>query len=217
MRRIYWKEKNGKRYRVPGVTTILGQLGWGTGGLLWWANEAGRNGLTLDEARESATSVGSRVHEIIEAKIRREKEPFCDWLTPDQELMVSTSLAAFDSWCEAVSFVALETELEMIGDAWDCAGRCDLVARVGGRLSIVDWKTAKQIYPKDIVQVAAYSYLYEEATGTPIECAHILRCDKESGSFAHHAISREMLDRGVQVFEMCLALKAEERALGGAL
>jgi len=91
--------KTGKKVRVPGVTTVIGQnIGWNKNGLLYWANKAGLDGLTLDEARQEACGVGTRVHQLIEASLRCEDPPLCDWMTPDDELKVKTCMVAWESW-----------------------------------------------------------------------------------------------------------------------
>ena len=59
--------------RVPGVTTILGRFKE-SGGLLYWANQQGRDGKTLDEARAEVTTPGTLAHKAVEDHINGRPE-----------------------------------------------------------------------------------------------------------------------------------------------
>jgi hypothetical protein len=53
--------------RVKGCTTIKGQnVGWGKDPLMYWANKMGREGKTMNEARNTATRPGTLAHLLIE-------------------------------------------------------------------------------------------------------------------------------------------------------
>jgi hypothetical protein len=202
---------------VPGVTSVLGQLGWAQGALMWWANQAGLKGQTLEEARQTATGVGTRVHDMIEADLTGRKPPFCDWLDDDQELQVQTSMSAFQAWRDAVGLEVVEVESEIVDAELMIGGRIDLVARVSGNLSIVDWKTAKAIYPKDLCQVAAYANMWSVARKQKVTHCHILRVGKDDGSFHHHCWSVFALSPALDAFMACLRLRGIEKTLRGML
>ncbi|WP_243031425.1 CRISPR-associated protein Cas4 [Thermus altitudinis] len=71
------------------------------------------------------------------------------------------------------------------------AGRVDLVARLGGRLVVVDLKTSAQVYPEHLLQVGAYA-LALQAEGIAVEGGYVV-----------------VLRKGVQVAEVPLEPAAE--------
>lgn len=218
MRRQYYVIRDEKKVRVPGVTTVLGELGWGTGGLMFWANKAGLEGKTLEEAREKATTVGTRVHELIECDLLGRSPSFCDWLTEEQETHVSSAMAAYRDWSASVSMMPLDSELELVSDDLMVGGRVDLIARVSGRKSVVDWKTSNRIYEKDLCQVAAYANIYNEThSDDPVTDCHILRVGKDDGSFHHHHWSIEALDPAFSAFLHCLSLRSIRPLMKGMI
>lgn len=218
MRRAYFKEVDGKKTRVPGVTTVIKQAGWSTGGLLYWANQAGLDGLTLDEARDEATSVGTHVHELIECEIKGRVPRFeTEWLSPQQTIQANTAMNAWHEWKQQVDFEVADTEVEVVSESWDVGGRIDLVARVQGDLSVVDWKTSKALYPDNLLQVAAYASIYNESALEPVKRCCIIRLGKHDGGFNYHSWPLESLGYAVDAFEFCLGLYRAQKVLGKML
>ena len=56
--------------RVPGVTTITGNLGWSKEALIRWANRQGLAGTELEDARKGPAQTGTIAHAAIEAEIK---------------------------------------------------------------------------------------------------------------------------------------------------
>jgi len=70
---IPYKLKDGRR--IQGITTLKSQqIAWGKDGLLYWANDQGLNGITLEEARNTATVPGTLAHYLIECYLRGDKD-----------------------------------------------------------------------------------------------------------------------------------------------
>lgn len=168
------------RTRVPSVTTITGRFK-DSGGLLHWANTAGLEGKTLEEARQPATSIGDQVHKMVESFLHGE-----DVGTPDT-LEAMTGFDSFRDWWEAGKFTIEYTELPLVSEEFRFGGTPDTIMRDGkGRLCLGDWKTSNGVYPENIWQLAAYGLLFEEWSGEKLEGGfHLARFSKEHGDFEH--------------------------------
>jgi hypothetical protein len=60
---VIYKDHRGNR--LPSVTTIIGRFKE-SGGLLYWANQQGLEGKTLDQARAEVTTPGTLAHKAVE-------------------------------------------------------------------------------------------------------------------------------------------------------
>lgn len=60
-------------------------------------------------------------------------------------------------------------------------GTADLIAKVNGILSVLDWKTSKAIYPEYNLQTAAYSNAYMEEFGSVIQDRYVVNIKKDGG------------------------------------
>ena len=63
---VIYKDHHGNR--LPSVTTIIGRFKE-SGGLLYWANQQGLEGKTLDQARAEVTTPGTLAHKAVEDHI----------------------------------------------------------------------------------------------------------------------------------------------------
>jgi hypothetical protein len=171
---------------VPSVTTILGRFK-DSGGLLYWANEQGRKGLTLQQAREPAATAGTMAHELVEAHLRGEPEPA---LSGDPAV-IEKARAAYGSYLKWEAMTRLEVrhaEVALISERYRFGGRLDAIGVVGNELVLVDWKTSNSVYLDYTLQLAAYQILWDEAYPDHplIGGFHLCRFAKEEGDFGHH-------------------------------
>jgi hypothetical protein len=169
--------------RVPGVTTILDRYK-NSRGLIIWANNVGREGLTLDEARQSAVDVGSLVHAKIEAEINFTDPPEVD---VDFEERVESAFSAWLNWWEATKVGVVATELPLISEAHRFGGTLDCVIRdKNGRLALADWKSSNAVYGEYLTQMAAYGVLWNETQEEKLTGGyHLVRIAKEHGDLEH--------------------------------
>ena len=182
-RRIY-KTQDGKR--VPGVTTILGRFK-DSGGLLYWANQQGLDGVTLNEARQTPANAGSLAHELAEYHINEWAPPELD-ADPEVIEKALRAFANFKRWHEQSRMVFEYTEVPLVSEEHRYGGRLDAVGRnPDGKLSIIDFKTGG-LYAEHLLQVAAYQRMWNECypdkrlTGG----AHLISFKRDHGDFAHH-------------------------------
>ena len=180
--------------RVPSVTTILSRFKE-SGGLLYWANEAGRNGLTLEEARTPAATAGSVAHDMVEAFIKQQPAPSTGHIDKAIVEKAQNAFATFVKWFEMNNITIRHTEVELVSTRHRFGGRLDAIGvqPSGGdgknepALCLLDWKTSAAIYADYVLQLAAYKILWEENyPDHPLGGGfHIARFAKEEGDFGH--------------------------------
>lgn len=178
--------KDSAGVQVPSVTTILGRFK-DSGGLLYWANEQGRKGLTLQQAREPAATAGTMAHELVEAHLRDELEPA---LSGDSAVIekARAAYATFLRWEETSKIEFRYVEVPLVSEQYRFGGRIDAVGLLGNELILCDFKTSNSVYVDYTLQLAAYSLLWTEAYPDHplIGGFHLLRFAKEEGDFSHH-------------------------------
>ena len=187
--------KNAEGKRVPSVTTILSRFKE-SGGLIHWANQAGLDGKTLEEARMPAATAGTMAHSLVESHLHGEAHP--PWDARSDRETVEKSEAAFKvflEWKKQSTLVFRHTEVALVSEKHQFGGRIDAIAEKNptdeeppiNNLVIVDWKTSNRIYDAHIIQMAAYRILWEENyPDHPITGFHLCRFATEDGDFAHH-------------------------------
>jgi len=178
----------GTRTRIPSVTGIVNR--WKDAGpLLHWSNAQGLEGKTLQQARETALTAGSLAHQRIEARLTGQPDVDPDAILVTTWLASEQCLEAFDRWSQAHDLEVLIQEESVVSERYAFGGTFDLVAKVAGRLSLIDFKTSTggRIYQDSLLQIVAYAMLVEEVHGMKIEEGHILVLGKEDASFTHRS------------------------------
>lgn len=126
------------------------------------AQEAHRN------TRDSAADGGTYVHNWIEDFMRGNNPQMP--VSP----VLKRVIEDFLKWHDRVRPEVVEIERMMCSPTHGLAGTPDLIARVDGKLTIMDWKTGSGIYPEMFLQLAAYAVMYEEEFNEPIEALHVV-------------------------------------------
>jgi genome maintenance exonuclease 1 len=160
---------DGKRYytlpdgsRLPSVTTVIGAKKKQS--IMEWRKRVGDE--VANKISRQATSRGTNVHTLCERYLRNEP---LGQIMPDALEM----------------FKSIKPELHKINNIhyqeqalWSknigMAGRVDLIGEWQGKLSVIDFKTSKKIKKRDDIldyfaQCTAYSCMYEELVGNPID------------------------------------------------
>ena len=179
IREVY---KDAKGARVPSVTTILSRFKE-SGGLLYWANQAGLDGKTLDEARAPAATAGTMAHDLVEAHINKRALPELQ----GDAAVIAKAKAAFDAyltWAEMYKLEIRHTEVSLVSNVHGFGGRLDAIGANGDGLVLLDWKCANAVYADYLLQLAGYAILWEEAYPEhPLTGFHLCRFAKEEGDF----------------------------------
>jgi len=78
-------------------------------------------------------------------------------------------------------------ETSLVSEKYQYGFTPDGVGYAAGELCVLDWKTAKSVYPSMLMQVAAYKEGWNEVVPEyPVIGMHILNINKETASFHHH-------------------------------
>lgn len=89
----------------------------------------------------------------------------------------------------------------------------DCIARVNGKLYLLDWKTGKAIYQEMIYQVSAYGKAHEEESGQKLEGLMIIHLNKDNGEFDTRDIPLTEYAESIDIFLHCLAIKKHLKVL----
>lgn len=200
-----YRTADGKR--VPGCTTIIGRFK-DSGGLIHWAWQQGIDGIDYRKSRDKAASAGTMAHELIDAKIH-DREPVLETASEqgltEQEydtllVQARSALESFDSWRAQVNLEIIETETPLISEAHRFGGTFDGLAKIHGKVHLLDWKSSNKIYADYLAQLGGYDLLIEECRGIKVEGAQLLRFGKEWADFHAHSWPRPVVDYGRKAF-----------------
>jgi hypothetical protein len=201
--------------RTSGITTLQGQqLAWGKGALMYWANQQGLAGRTLNEARDTATVPGTLAHYMIECFLY-EKDPVLTTYNQEDIDKAKTAFENFKTWTQQFKFKPLHIEPHLVSEVYRIGGTPDVIAQVKGKRSIVDWKTGR-IYSSVFLQLAFYKVAWEEEhPDEPIEGGfHVLRIPKnEDVPSFHHSYWGAIPDIAIESVKSCLQLREAEKEL----
>ena len=182
--------KNGKEYsldydddahsykvdgvKVPSVTRIVDACF--PKNLTDWAVTLGEEEYhrILDEALD----IGNYTHEWIETYLKE------DHATPDVGHSSFNSIKSFLKWDSDYEPKWIDSERKIYCDKYKYAGTVDAVAKINGRVCVIDFKTSRKIYKPYHLQVTAYAQAIKRIDGLrqwPLGI--ILRLDKETGQY----------------------------------
>ena len=181
---VIYKDHLGNR--LPSVTTIIGRFKE-SGGLLYWANQQGLEGKTLDQARAEVTTPGTLAHKAVEDHINGRPETAligADEVTQKAR----NAYAAYLHWESVNRITFRHTEVSLASEKYAFGGTLDAVGMIGNALILLDWKCANAVYADYLYQLAAYGLLWTEnyPDHPPVGGFHLCRFAKEQGDFSHH-------------------------------
>lgn len=125
-----------------------------------WLKDVGHNS---DIIVRKAADEGTQTHSLIERYLTGEK---IDWL--DEKGHATCSLPVWQMLLKFVEFwetekpELVESEIHLFSDIHKIAGTCDLVVRMRGELWILDIKTSNSVHTSYDLQLAAYTYCWNE-------------------------------------------------------
>lgn len=80
------------------------------------------------------------------------------------------AVMAWEDWSKSVDFKPVFVEQVVYSEKYNYAGTLDLLAEVNGKLTVLDWKTGKAVYPEAHLQNAAYRQAIREmGHGDPVQ------------------------------------------------
>ena len=203
--------KNGKEYdleyddkahsykvegvKVPSVTRVVD--GCFPKDLTHWALSIGQE--EYDKVISEALEIGNDTHQWIEDYINY------GHACTEPEDYISKSVNAFLDWTTEYNPEWVDAERKVYCDKYKYAGTVDAVAKINGRIVVIDFKTSKKIYKPYHLQVTAYAQAIKRMDGLrrwPL--GMILRLDKETGKFEQKVFEPK---NNFNTFKKCLELK----------
>ena len=193
--------------RVPSVTTIINQhLGWNKQALLGWTKRMMLGGQDADKVLNEAGDIGTLLHLLIEGHQRGFDIDTKDY-SYNQEKAAMKAFAGYLQWYEKVKFKSLRNEVLLINEEMQVGGTIDCIGKMGDDLVVVDWKTSKYLYAENKLQLAAYTYMFEQAQPKAnVAYGLVMRFGKEDGKFHQHVIKREKLETGIEIFKALIKI-----------
>ena len=204
---MYISYKNGKEYlleyddiahtykvndvKIPSVTRIIDACF--EKNLTNWAISIGD--VEYHRIIAEALEIGNYTHEWIEKYIDKGVGI----------LGTNYSVQAFLEWEEKFKPEWIDSERKVYCDRYKYAGTVDAVAKINGRVCVIDFKTSKKIYKPYHLQVTAYAQAIKRIDGLrqwPLGI--ILRLDKLTGEYEQKVF--EPKDH-MSTFIKCLELR----------
>ena len=181
--------------KVPSVTRVVDAVfpkyltEWAaTAGADYWKENYGEdndmyNGILNAHKQIShrAQTIGLEVHKWIELWIKfmiSGGETETDY--PEH---VKIPMQNFHDWVESREIEWLACEKKVYSRSWEYAGTIDALAKVNGKLCVIDFKTSAKIYKEYYLQVSAYCNAIGEMMGNLPKLGMIVRLDKEEEKF----------------------------------
>lgn len=173
---------DGKRYymlpdgtKLPSVTTVVGARK--KQAIIEWRNRVGEE--EANRISKQATSRGTNVHTICEAYLNNQQD-YMKGVMPDA-VEYFLSIKPYLNKINNIHYQEQALWSTTVG----MAGRVDCIAEYEGKLAIIDFKTASRAKKRDDIldyfwQITAYSLMYEELIGTPINDLVIIMAVKDS-------------------------------------
>jgi len=190
--------------RAPSATTVISTiLGLNKESLIRWANNLGLQGINLAGPRDSATSLGSCVHELIKAHWSGSEPELKPQFMPHLD-RARDLFKIFVKWTETRQVQPILFEQALTSSRLRFGGTLDFYGLVDDKFSIVDFKTSGQVYTEYLIQVAAYKQLLEEH-GYMLDQAVVVRLDKQDGP-EEFVIAADKLAPYWEIFEHALRI-----------
>jgi genome maintenance exonuclease 1 len=148
--------------KVPSITTVLGAMKKAS--IMEWRRRVGEE--EANKISRKASGRGTNVHTLCERYLNNEN---IGEMMPDAKEMFF-SIKPYLNLINNIHYQEQSLWSEQLG----VAGRVDCIAEYEGELSVIDFKTSKRLKSKGDIedyfwQCAAYSLMYEERVGKPID------------------------------------------------
>lgn len=184
---------------VPGVTTILGVLN--KPALVPWANALGLQGINVGTYVDTLAQIGTIAHEMVSCHLQN--KPFEKANIPaDMIDAAENSFLKYLEWERRHKVEPILVEAPLVCAGY--GGTIDFYGKIDGVLTLMDFKTAKAIWPEHLYQVAAYRTLLI-IKGHEVRNVGILQIGRsEDEGFSEKFIAD--CYREAEIFTHCLAL-----------
>lgn len=226
---------NDKRYRYivngevkKGVTTLIGArfgknalINWAKGlpykALEWQLKDEGKPIDYIENFIESLKEKSDKL-EIKDAKTGSMMHSICEdyimgvkVVTPETEPL-KTMYSKFTKWWDKRGYKVLATEQTCYSADLDVCGTFDaIIKNKKGQTILLDFKTSKDFYPDQPIQLATYKKLIEDSTDIKIDFYGIINIPKDKLKDISIRMYKDK-QRYLKTFKMCKYLDKFETA-----
>jgi len=165
--------RNKDNVRVPGVTTITGELGWSKRTLINWANRMGIEGIDTNKYVDDKANIGTLAHLMITNQLQGIKTNTDDF-SKNQINAALNSVKSFDAWAKDHKIEPIFIEKPLVSNLLNFGGTADIYGNVDGRLELIDLKTGSGIYDEHYIQVGGGYWILLNENGHELTQARIL-------------------------------------------
>lgn len=141
--------------RVPGATTITGQVGKGE--LIDWAAMVTREGLDHRAIAEESARVGTLAHALVRCHLLG-VEPGLSHYSANQAALAQNAMRKFLEYAKWHKLESLMLEAPLVSEAHRYGGTIDYYGLCDGEPAIIDWKTGGEIYEGHRLQAASRAW-----------------------------------------------------------
>jgi genome maintenance exonuclease 1 len=164
----FYKSANGMLY--PSVTTVTGLMN--AKHIQEWRRRVGNE--EANKISAQAARRGTKIHQLCEDYINGSDIDLSKYTIFDIDNFKRLQLV-IDRYIDNIRL----QEVRLYSDFLKMAGTVDCIAEFDGKLSVIDFKTARKLKEKEHIlnyfcQATAYAIMYEERTGTPVSRIVIL-------------------------------------------
>ncbi len=192
-----YKSEDGTR--LPGVTTLTGQLGWNKQILVNWANKKGLEGINTNKYVDDKAEIGTLAHKIVTNNLLGNTTCTDDY-SMNQIRSAKNSADSWFNWAKGKKIKPILIETPLVSEVYGYGGTPDIYADIDSVLELSDLKTGAGIYDEMVIQVVAYQGLLIE-NGYPVEKVRILNIPRTKGeSFIERDITPEMGSAAWEIF-----------------
>lgn len=205
---IRYKLKDGTI--VPGVTTVIGTLGWGKSALIKWANNLGLKGIDSTKYVDEKAQAGTLAHRIVTDHLQGIKTDTSEYSKLVIDAAENSALSFFE-WMKTNKLKPIMIEKPLISETLRFGGTLDIYAENNGVLELIDLKTGKGIYDEAALQLAALEYLLIE-NGYKVESKRIVNIPRsEDESFMEKTVGNTKI--AMEIFKNCLSIYQLKKSL----
>ncbi len=198
--------------RVPGVTTITGQLGWNKQILVNWANRLGLEGINSAKFVDDKAAIGTIAHGLILQHHSGEKFDTSDY-SKNQIASAENSLLSYLEWEKGKKIEPILLEKPLVSEKWRYGGTPDNYCKLDGVFTLLDYKSGKGIYDEHFIQVGGgYRQLLIDHDH-PVDQVIILNVPRtEDESFQHVVVKK--IGTCWRIFMWSLNIYYQKKELG---
>lgn len=163
--KLHIQYKNNEEIRIPGVSTLKGQLGWSKEQLMNWVQKVTLKGLNYIEIRNKGGNAGTLTHLFISDYFRaiKTKKTIITDISEFTQKEIGLAENAYLSFLEYIKDKKIKPiliEKPLISEQYQFGGTPDLFDE---DCILWDWKSGSGIFKEDLIQVVGgYTLLIEE-------------------------------------------------------